>query len=503
MLKKTSVITILLLLAAVKLTAQSPVSFTYTGHDETYILVERSNLRRYDNGRYSGIMNREVRSYVYPIEAPADCAASFKKDAWFTGNFMVYEGTRTTGSSSIGIDAMMPSTFHISPAGKLTVVPVIVTGTLGPGRGAKACDTGFPSYRSFPSFPSQPVSPGQSWTSQAERSVDPLNTGIFTRLAVQVQYTYVDDQVYKGIPCRHLTAQWATRYGDGTLAHDYDGDPDLVQATGKHTADIMVSIETGAAVVISDQLDETFVYKDGRQVQFKGTTLLFTEYPPAVERDTVLRALNRIAKTDESVQTAGRPTTDQTPKTTDRTSPATDQEFRTTGQTSQITEPVEVTSLTDSRSRITVPGARSSSSAAASASSVVVPAISPAAENNMIVEDTPAGLRLSIRNLQFAPDNDQLLAGEKIRLDQIAAALKECGQGQFLVEGHSAATGNPTGEKNLSIARARKIVDELTKRGIGAERFLYIGYGSDRPVADNATSEGKAVNRRVEITILE
>ncbi len=491
--KKRNLFSILLMyfLLSSVIHAQSaaPVSFTYTGEDDTYILVERSNLRRYDNGRYSGVMNREVRSYVYPVDPPADCASSFKSDKWFSGNFMVYEGTRTAGSSSTGLDAMMPSTFHINASGKLTVVPAIVTGTLGPGRGAKAYDTGFPSYRSFPSFPQQPVQPGQCWTAAAERSVDPLNHGIFTRLAVQVQYTYVDDQVYKGIPCRHLTAKWATRYGDGTLAHDYDGDPNLLKATGTHTADIMVSIETGAAVVISDLLDETFVYKDGSQVQFKGTTLLFTEYPPAVERDVVLRALNRIAKVDESIGNSDL-------------YGAADQALRTTDQSQhRTTEPVEVSSLTDSRPRITVPGARGAGSTVASSSAAS--AVSSASESNMIVEETTAGLRLSIRNLQFAPDSDQLLAGEKTRLDQIAEALKECGIGQFLVEGHSAATGNPTGEKNLSIARARKIVDELTRRGIGADRFLYIGYGSDRPVADNATSEGKAQNRRVEITILE
>jgi len=468
--------------ASTSVMAQTAVQFTYTGEDSTYVLVERSNLRRYDNGRYSGVMNREVRSYVYPIDPPADCATSYKNDSWFTGNFMVYEGTRTGSSSSVGLDAMMPSTFHISSNGKLTVVPNIVTGTLGYGRGAKAYDTGFPSYRSFPSFPAKQVSPGQSWTAQAERSVDPLNKGIFTRLAVQVQYTYVDDQVYKGIPCRHLTAQWATRYGEGTLAHDYDGDPDLTRATGKHTADIMVSIETGAAVVISDQLDETFVYADGNQVQFKGTTLLFTEYPPAVERDTVIKALNRIAKTDGI---------------SDKDIPS-DSVATGTVATHRTRQSLRISNSTEDGSATGAVSAWGSGSAGGVGSGS--PAVT---ENDMIVEDTSAGLRLSIRNLQFAPDSDQLLAGEKNRLDQIAEALKECGTGQFLVEGHCAATGNPAGERNLSVARAKRIVDELTKRGIGADRFLYIGYGADRPVADNTTKEGKAANRRVEITILE
>jgi outer membrane protein OmpA-like peptidoglycan-associated protein len=55
----------------------------------------------------------------------------------------------------------------------------------------------------------------------------------------------------------------------------------------------------------------------------------------------------------------------------------------------------------------------------------------------------------------------------------------------------------------LSIARAKRMVDELTARGIGADRFLFKGWGGTKAVGDNATDSGRAQNRRVEITILE
>jgi outer membrane protein OmpA-like peptidoglycan-associated protein len=55
----------------------------------------------------------------------------------------------------------------------------------------------------------------------------------------------------------------------------------------------------------------------------------------------------------------------------------------------------------------------------------------------------------------------------------------------------------------LSVQRAKRMVDELVKRGISADRFLYKGWGGTRPLRDNATEEGRAQNRRVEITILE
>jgi outer membrane protein OmpA-like peptidoglycan-associated protein len=47
------------------------------------------------------------------------------------------------------------------------------------------------------------------------------------------------------------------------------------------------------------------------------------------------------------------------------------------------------------------------------------------------------------------------------------------------------------------------MVDELVKRGISADRFMYIGLGGTRPLGDNSTSEGRTLNRRVEITILD
>ena len=119
------------------------------------------------------------------------------------------------------------------------------------------------------------------------------------------------------------------------------------------------------------------------------------------------------------------------------------------------------------------------------------------------VENTTAGIRLTIQNLKFKPDSAELLPEEAKRLDQIAAVLKEAGNSQFLVEGHTASTGNENGEMQLSAERARAIAELLSKRGIQPSRFITKGSGSHKPVADNSTPQGKAQNRRVEITILE
>ena len=105
--------------------------------------------------------------------------------------------------------------------------------------------------------------------------------------------------------------------------------------------------------------------------------------------------------------------------------------------------------------------------------------------------------------MKFKPDSAELLPGENDRLNMIAEVLKEAPDQMFLVEGHTAAVGFESGEMKLSVDRANAIVDALVKRGIARNKFITKGSGSTKPVADNSTPEGKAQNRRVEITILE
>ena len=96
-----------------------------------------------------------------------------------------------------------------------------------------------------------------------------------------------------------------------------------------------------------------------------------------------------------------------------------------------------------------------------------------------------------------------MLPGEEARLDAVAEVLRSVPNGMFLIEGHTAAVGRPEGEKQLSVERAKAIVDALVIRGFRAEQFMYYGYGGTRPIADNNTDAGRAANRRVEITILQ
>jgi outer membrane protein OmpA-like peptidoglycan-associated protein len=124
-------------------------------------------------------------------------------------------------------------------------------------------------------------------------------------------------------------------------------------------------------------------------------------------------------------------------------------------------------------------------------------------DSGIDMSPVPEGVKLTVKDIRFQPDSDEMLPAERPRLDIIARVLKETPDRTFLVEGHTAAIGRPAGEMELSVQRARRMVDELTRRGIPAERFIYKGWGGTKPIGDNSTDEGRRLNRRVEITILE
>ena len=110
-----------------------------------------------------------------------------------------------------------------------------------------------------------------------------------------------------------------------------------------------------------------------------------------------------------------------------------------------------------------------------------------------------------MQNLRFIADSPELLPEEKPRIHQIAQSLKkitDSGEFSILVEGHTADVNKPNGQLTLSIQRTQTIIDILIEQGVNKDIFTYRGYGGTKPVADNSTPEGRARNRRVEITVM-
>jgi OOP family OmpA-OmpF porin len=82
---------------------------------------------------------------------------------------------------------------------------------------------------------------------------------------------------------------------------------------------------------------------------------------------------------------------------------------------------------------------------------------------------------------------------------QIVTLLKDNPDLKVSIEGHTDNVGTPASNKALSEARAKSVMDALVKGGVVASRLSAVGWGQEKPVADNRTEEGRAKNRRVEI----
>ncbi|UOQ54851.1 OmpA family protein [Hymenobacter cellulosivorans] len=88
------------------------------------------------------------------------------------------------------------------------------------------------------------------------------------------------------------------------------------------------------------------------------------------------------------------------------------------------------------------------------------------------------------------------VVGEVVKLLQTNPTLR------LTVEGHTDDAGTPAHNQQLSEQRAQAVVAALTAQQIAADRLKPAGFGQTKPLADNATEEGKAKNRRVELVRL-
>ena len=103
--------------------------------------------------------------------------------------------------------------------------------------------------------------------------------------------------------------------------------------------------------------------------------------------------------------------------------------------------------------------------------------------------------------LRFTEDSAAIAQDNRAALTALANALKDCGGVVVEVQGYTDSVGSSGGNKILSELRAKKIVDFLTDAGVDASKLKAVGNGEDNPVGDNATVEGRRLNRRVEFVV--
>ena len=220
---------------------------------------------------------------------------------------------------------------------------------------------------------------------------------------------------------------------------DHLGDADMLRSEGSRTADIYLD-DRNRPLFIREKIDETFFYKDAETIRQRGFLLHFYDYG------------------QHTVYNGGS--------------------IPATALLERSKNPVKTENSNKER-------------------------IKDKGDGIFNVQETPRGILLNLKNLHFVADKAELLHGEDKKLDEIAAVLKTLTFKNLFVEGHTADVGDKSTQHGLSLRRAKTVVDELTKRGIPAGVFIYSGAGGSKPIASNTTEVERALNRRVEITIME
>jgi OOP family OmpA-OmpF porin len=109
---------------------------------------------------------------------------------------------------------------------------------------------------------------------------------------------------------------------------------------------------------------------------------------------------------------------------------------------------------------------------------------------------------INLKGVTFETGSAVLTATSFPILDEAATTLKKYPDLKIEVGGHTDSSGDKAANEKLSQSRAEAVMKYLVEKGAKAELLSAKGYGSNTPLADNATPDGKAQNRRVELKIL-
>lgn len=124
-------------------------------------------------------------------------------------------------------------------------------------------------------------------------------------------------------------------------------------------------------------------------------------------------------------------------------------------------------------------------------------------EKQILLTPIKTGESIVLKNIFFETNSHALLPTSYAELQTLIELLQNNPSLKLLIEGHTDNIGKAEHNQTLSQQRAEAIVSYLEEKGIDSSRLKAKGYGFSRPIADNDSEQGRALNRRTEIKIIE
>lgn len=113
------------------------------------------------------------------------------------------------------------------------------------------------------------------------------------------------------------------------------------------------------------------------------------------------------------------------------------------------------------------------------------------------------GKRIIANNISFDVSETSLQKESFVALDVFVKLMKDIPSLEIEVSGHTDNLGSSRTNQELSVQRAKAVLDYIASKGIDKNRMTYKGYGSSDPIESNSTIEGRKKNRRIEFEIVK
>lgn len=127
----------------------------------------------------------------------------------------------------------------------------------------------------------------------------------------------------------------------------------------------------------------------------------------------------------------------------------------------------------------------------------------PGAAAPSVDSPPPVARRVVLRGIKFGSDTAYIEPASAGVLELVAQQLREHPDIRVRIEGYTDERASEQHNQELSVERAESVKRILVGFGVGPERLDVVGFGESRPIASNVTPEGRALNRRVELDVIE